>query len=345
MRRHGLHGVVEFELPNLGRSMRRREFIGLVSGAAASWPLATRAQQLTMPVVGFLDSRTPDGMTDRLRAFREGLKDNGYVERENVAIEYRWAENQLDRLPQLASELVRRQVAVIAAVGTAAALAAKAATTTIPVVFLAVEDPVRLGLVPSLARPEGNLTGINIFSGELTAKRLELLRELVPGVTRVAVLVNPATSMETTLRDLEPAARAMGLKIQVLNARTSREINAAFATFVSERPDAVFVGTDPFLISRRVQLAQLATLHKVPAAYPLREFAEIGGLMSYGANIADAFRQIGVYAGRILKGAHPADLPVVQSTKFELVINAETARMLGLAVPPSLLAIADEVIE
>jgi putative ABC transport system substrate-binding protein len=328
--------------------MRRREFISLLGGAAAGWPLAARAQQPAMPVIGFLDARSPDGMTDRLRAFREGLKDSGYVERENVAIEYRWAENQLDRLPALAAELVRRQVAVIVASGgIAPALAAKAATTTIPIVFLAAEDPVRLGLVASLARPGGNLTGINIFTGELTAKRLQLLREMVPGAARIVVLVNPAnaTTTETTLRDVQPAARAMGLQIQVLNASTNREIDAAFATFVRERPDAVFVGIDPFLISRRVQLAQLATLHKVPAAYALREFAEAGGLMSYGTNIADAFRQIGVYAGRILKGAKPADLPVVQSTKFELVINASTARMLGLTVPPTLLATADEVIE
>ena len=286
-------------------------------------------------------------MTDRLRAFREGLKDSGYVERENVAIEYRWAENQLDRLPELAAELARRQVAVIAATSTYPAVAAKAATTTTPIVFLVGEDPVRLGLVASLARPGGNLTGINIFTGELTAKRLQLLREMVPGAARIAVLLNPAnaTSTETTWRDVQPAARAMGLQIQVLNASTNREIDAAFATFVRERPDAVFVGIDPFFISRRVQLAQLATLHKVPAAYALREFAEAGGLMSYGTNIADAFRQIGVYAGRILKGAKPADLPVVQSTKFELVINASTARMLGLTVPPTLLSTADEVIE
>jgi putative tryptophan/tyrosine transport system substrate-binding protein len=212
---------------------------------------------------------------------------------------------------------------------------------------LAAEDPVRLGLVASLAKPGGNLTGINFFNAELTAKRLQLLREMVPGAARIAVLVNPAnaTTTETTLRDVQPAARAMGLQIQVLNASTNREIDAAFATFVRERPDAVFVGIDPFLISRRVQLAQLATLHQVPAAYALREFAEAGGLMSYGTNIADAFRQIGVYAGRILKGAKPADLPVVQSTKFELVINASTARMLGLTVPSTLLATADEVIE
>ena len=328
--------------------MRRREFISLLGGAPAAWPLTARAQQPAMPVIGFLDTRSPDGMTDRLRAFHEGLKDSGYVERENVAIEYHWAENQLDRLPELAAELVRQQVAVIVASGgIAPALAAKAATTTIPIVFLAAEDPVRLGLVASLAKPGGNLTGINFFNAELTAKRLQLLREMVPGAARIAVLVNPAnaTTTETTLRDVQPAARAMGLQIQVLNASTNREIDAAFATFVRERPDAVFVGIDPFLISRRVQLAQLATLHQVPAAYALREFAEAGGLMSYGTNIADAFRQAGVYAGRILKGAKPADLPVVQSTKFELVINASTARMLGLTVPSTLLATADEVIE
>jgi putative ABC transport system substrate-binding protein len=285
-------------------------------------------------------------MTDRLRAFREGLKDSGYVERENVAIEYRWAENQLDRLPELAAELVRRQVAVIAATSTYSAFAAKAATSTTPIVFLVGEDPVRLGLVASLARPGGNLTGINNFAGELTVKRLELLREMVPGAARIAVLVNPANiAIETTLRDVQSAARVMGLQIQVLNASTSREIDAAFATFVRERPDAVFVGLDVFFISRRAQLVNLASRHALPATYPLRDFAEVGGLMSYGANPADTFRHIGVYAGRILKGAKPADLPVVQSTKFELVINAWTARMLGLTVPPSLLATADEVIE
>jgi putative ABC transport system substrate-binding protein len=285
-------------------------------------------------------------MTDRLRAFREGLKDSGYVERENVAIEYRWAENQLDRLPELAAELVRRQVAVIAATSTNPALAAKAATTTTPIVFVAGEDPVRLGLVASLARPGGNLTGINILSGELTAKRLNLLREMVPGAARIAVLVNPANVMtENALRDVAAAARVMGLQIQVLNASTSGEIDAAFATFVRERPDAVFVGLDVFFISRRAQLVNLASRHALPATYHLREFAEAGGLMSYGTNIVDTFRQAGVYAGRILKGAKPADLPVVQSTKFELVINAWTARMLGLAVPPTLLSTADEVIE
>jgi putative tryptophan/tyrosine transport system substrate-binding protein len=327
--------------------MKRRAFISLLGGAAAAWPLAARAQQPAMPVIGFLDTRSPDAMTDRLRAFREGLKDSGYVERENVAIEYRWAENQLDRLPELAADLVQRRVAVIAASTPYPAFAAKAATTTIPIVFIAPEDPVRLGLVASLARPGGNLTGINLFSGELTAKRLEFLREMVPGAARIAVLVNPAnaTTTETTLRDVQSAAGAMGLQIQVLNASTIREINAAFATLVRERPDAVFVGLDVFLNSRRAQLVNLASRHAVPATFSNRDFAEIGGLMSYGTNIADAFRQVGVYAGRILKGAKPADLPVVQSNKFELVINAQTATMLGLTVPEKLLVAADEVIE
>ena len=326
--------------------MRRREFNLALSGAAVAWPLPARAQQPAMPVIGLLDSRSPDGMTDRLRAFREGLKDSGYVERENVAIEYRWAENQLDRLPELAAELVRRQVAVIAATSTNPAFAAKAATTTTPIVFVVGEDPVRLGLVASLARPGGNLTGINILSGELAAKRLDLLREMVPGAARIAVLVNPANVMtENALRDVAAAARVMGLQIQVLNASTSREIDAAFATFVRERPDAVFVGLDVFFISRRAQLVNLASRHALPATYHLREFAEAGGLMSYGTNIVDTFRQAGVYAGRILKGAKPADLPVVQSTKFELVINAWTARMLGGTVPDKLLVAADEVIE
>jgi putative ABC transport system substrate-binding protein len=328
--------------------MRRREFISLLGGTVASWPVAARAQQPAMPVIGFLDIRSPDTiMEDRLRAFRQGLKDTG-VERENVAIEYRWAENQVDRLPELTAELVRRQVAVIVTTGgPAAVLAAKAATTTIPIVFAVGDDPVRLGLVASLARPNGNLTGINFFNSEVAAKRLELLHALVPGATRVAVLVNPAnaTTTEPTLRDVEPAARSMGLQIQVVRASTSREIEAAFATLVRERPDALFVGGDPFFNSRRMQLALLAARHAVPATYASREYAEAGGLMSYGTSFPDTYRQVGLYAGRILRGAKPADLPVSQSTKFELVINAETARLLGLPVPPTLLARADEVIE
>ena len=325
----------------------RRQFISALGGASLAWPLAARAQQPGMPVVGFLDLRAPDAMAGRLRSFRGGLKDAGYIEGENVTIVYRWADNQLDRLPMLATELAHRQVAVIVAGSSAASFAAKAATTTLPIVFAAGEDPVQLGLVASLARPDGNLTGFNFFSGELTAKRLEILRELVPAATRVDVLVNPTNTRqtETTVRDVEAAARAMQLQVQVLNASTSREIEAAFAIFVRERPDALFVDSDAFLNGRRVQLTQLASYHRVPATYGNRDFVEAGGLMSYGADIGDAYRQIGVYTGRILKGAKPADLPVVQASKFELVINAATARMLGLTVPPQLLARADEVIE
>ena len=326
--------------------MKRRAFISLLGGAAATWPLAARAQQPAMPVIGFLHSSSPEPY--RLRAFRQGLKDAGFIEGENVAIEYRWADSQIDRLPALAAELVQRRVAVIAASGgMPSILAAKAATTTIPIVFALAEDPVRLGLVASLARPSGNLTGINFFGTELAAKRLELLRELVPGAIRIAVLVDPtnATNTETTVRGVEAAARAKGLQIQVLNASNSREVDATFATLASERPDALLVGSTAFLADRRVQLAQLAARHAVPAIYVDRQFAEVGGLMSYGASLGDAFRQVGVYSGRILKGAKPADLPVLQSTKFELVINAPTARMLGLTVPPTLLARADEVIE
>ena len=327
--------------------LTRREFIALLGGAAVVWPHAARAQQPAMPVIGFLHPTSPDTLADRLRAFRQGLKETGHVEGENVAIEYRWAENQFDRLPALAAELVRRKVAVIAATGaTPSALAAKAATTTIPIVFVVASDPVESGLVASLARPGGNLTGINFLSGELSAKRLELLRELLPAATRIATLINPAGSKpEATLRDVEAAARAMGLQIQVVRASNSREINAAFVTLVRERPDALFVDGDSVFTSRRVQLAALAARHAIPAIYGSREHAEAGGLMSYGTNIADAYRQVGVYAGRILKGIKPADLPVAQASKFELVINAEIARMLGLTVPPQLLARADGVIE
>jgi putative ABC transport system substrate-binding protein len=324
--------------------MNRRALLSLLGGAAA-WPLAARSQQPAMPVVGFLHPSSPDAY--RPRAFRQGLKDAGFIEGENVAIEFRWAGDQIDRLPALATEFVQRRVAVIATAGTPSVFAAKAATTTIPIVFIVGEDPVRLGLVTSLARPGGNLTGINFLAVELAAKRLELLREMVPGATRIAVLVNPAnaTTTESTSKDVRAAARAMGLQIQILNASNSREIEAAFATLVSERSDALFVANDPFLIDRRVQLAQLAAHHSVPAIHQDRLYAEVGGLMSYGANLGDAWRQVGVYTGHILKGAKPADLPVVQSTKFELVINAPTARMLGLTVPPTLLATADEVIE
>jgi putative ABC transport system substrate-binding protein len=327
--------------------MRRREFIRLLGGAAV-WPLVARAQQSAMPVIGFVDPRTPDALAERLRGFRQGLKDVGYVEGENVRVEYRWAENRLERLPDMLIDLARRDVAVIAAPGGfAVAAAAKATTSKIPIIFIVSDDPVRLGLVASLARPDGNLTGVNFLATELAAKRLELLRELVPGATRIAVLVNPtdAANTEPTLRDVDVAARDMRLQIQIVRASTSREIETAFAAFARERPEAFFVGNAPFLNSRRVQLVQLMARHGIPATYSGREYAEVGGLMSYGANIAEAFRQAGVYAGRILKGAKPADLPVVQLSKFEMVINHPTARMLGLTVSPSLLAIADEVIE
>jgi putative tryptophan/tyrosine transport system substrate-binding protein len=326
--------------------VKRREFITLLGGAAA-WPLAARAQQPGMPVIGFLDTRSADAIADRLRGFRQGLKDTGHVEGENVTILYRSAENQLDRLPELAADLVRLNVALIATAGDDVALVAKAATTRIPIVFIASRDPVRLGLVASIARPGGNATGINFFATELVAKRLEILRELVPTAARVAVLVNPAniTAAEATSKDAAAAARAMKLQIEVVNASTPQEIDAAFASFVRERPDALFVSTDTLFSGRRVQVVNLATRHAIPAGFPNREAAEIGGLMSYGSNIPDVWRQAGVYAGRILKGAKPADLPVQQTSKFELVINHQTARMLGLTVPATLLARADEVIE
>jgi putative tryptophan/tyrosine transport system substrate-binding protein len=327
--------------------MKRRDFIKLLGGAAAAWPLAARAQQAVMPVVGFLDARSQDAIRERLRAFRQGLKDKGYVEGENVTITYRFANNQTDRLPTLAAELVRLQAAVIATAGDDVALAAKAATTTIPLVCIVSQDPVQLGLVTSMARPGANVTGINFFTGELVAKRLEILRELVPGAVRVAVLVNrsSAPNADTTLRDAEAAARAMQLQIQVFDAGTRQEIEAVFASFARERPDALFVASDTFLTTRRVQLVNLASRHAIPTAFPNRESAEIGGLMSYGASISDAWRQSGTYVGQVLKGTKPADLPVVQSSKFELVINASTARMLGLTVPDKLLVAADEVIE
>jgi putative tryptophan/tyrosine transport system substrate-binding protein len=324
----------------------RREFITLLGGAVAAWPMAGRAQQPGMPVVGYLSAHLP-GPSPLTGAFRQGLKDSGYVEGENVRIEYRWAEGQSDRLQVLTTELLHQRVAVIAAFGNSAAQAAKAATTTIPIVFSVGDDPVRLGLVASLAQPGGNATGINSFTTELAAKRLELLREMVPAATRLAVLVSPAAAVtfESTVRNTSAGARAMGLQVQVLNADTSSEIDAAFARLARERCDALFVDSIPFFHSRRVQLVNLASRLAVPATYFDRAFAEIGGLMSYGASITDVYRQVGAYTGRILKGTKPADLPVVQSTKFELVINHQTARMLGFTVPPSLLALADEVIE
>jgi ABC-type uncharacterized transport system substrate-binding protein len=327
--------------------MNRRQTITLLGGAAAARPLTARAQQPAMPVVGLLSGMAPGAAPDLLDAFRRGLAETGYVEGQNVAIDYRLAGSLLDRLPELAADLVRRQVSVIAASGSQFALAAKAATPTIPIAFVTAEDPTKLGLVASLARPGGNATGINFFAAEVTAKRLALLRELVPTAVRVAMLVNPRNTINTssTLAEAEPAARALGLQLQIFNASTSHEIDAAFAAFVPARPDALFVSPDGFFVSRRVQLAALAARHALPATYSVREIVEAGGLTSYGASVTDAYRQLGVFSGRLLKGSKPADLPVVQSTKFELVINAQIARMLGLTVPASLLATADEVIE
>jgi putative tryptophan/tyrosine transport system substrate-binding protein len=326
--------------------MRRRTFITLLGGAAA-WPLAASAQQGAVPVIGFLHPQSAEAFADNLRGLRQGLKETGYVEGENVAFELRWADGQLERLPELAVDLVRRRVAVIATASPPAAFAAKEATATIPIVFGMAQDPVKLRLVASLARPGSNLTGINFLLTELAAKRLELLREMVPAAKQVAVLVNPAQAMntESTLQEVQAAAQAMGLQVRVLNVATNREIDAVFAGFEHGRPDALFVGSGTLFTGRRVQLTQWAAHHRMPASYAGREYVEAGGLMSYGSNTADAFRQIGAYVGRILKGTKPADLPVVQSSKFELVINHQTARILGLDVPPTLLARADEVIE
>jgi len=324
--------------------MNRRSIIALIGGAAL-WPRAARAQQ-AIPVVGFIEPTSPDASTpDRLRAFHEGLRQSGFVEGENVAIEYRWAENRVERLSPLAAGLVRRQVAVIAAIGgSTPAFAAKLETATIPIVFTAAQDPVKLGLVASLARPDGNLTGV-FLPPEMAQRRVVLLRELVPAATRISVLLDPANApyATSTLQDLETVARTSGVQINVLNASTAAEIDAVFAGFARERPDALFVG--PYAVDRRVQLALLAAFHRIPATYPWRDFVDAGGLMSYGARLRDAYRQAGVYVGRILKGANPAELPVVQSSRYELVINGTTARMLGLAVPPTLRASADEVIE
>ena len=324
--------------------MRRRDFIKAVAGSAMTWPLVVRAQQ-AMPVIGFL---TPVlQIEEHLRGFQQGLQHAGFIDGENVSILYRSADNELDRLPALAIDLAHRGVAVIVCAGDPAAFAAKNATATIPILFSVADDPVKLGLVPSLARPGGNLTGINIFQSEVVTKRLELLRELAPAATRVAVLVDPANkaTTQTTLQQVESAARAMALQIQVLHASNGREIGAAFAAFERERPDALLVSGGPLFTARRVQLTTLATRYMIPMISGNRQITEIGGLMSYGANITDAYRQVGVYVGRILKGEKPSDLPVVQATKFALVVNVETARIFGLTVPSTLLAVADEVIE
>jgi putative ABC transport system substrate-binding protein len=326
--------------------MRRREFITLLGGAAA-WPLAASAQQTAMPVVGFLSGRSPGEAASAVDAFRQGLGEFGYIEGQNVTIEYRWAEGHYDRLPALAAELVARQVAVIAATGgEASGLAAKAATATIPIVFTMGGDPVKLGLVFSLNKPGGNVTGVTFIVGDIATKRLGLLRQLVPNATTIAMLVNPnypATSAE--VRDVQAAARTIGLEIDLLPASNSREIDAALTAFVRKRPDALFVGGDPFLLGQRDQIASLAAHHAVPTTYPQREYVDAGGLMSYGASVPKGYRQAGVYTGRILRGTKPTELPVLQPTNLELAINLKTAKALGLDVPPTLLAIADEVIE
>jgi putative ABC transport system substrate-binding protein len=329
---------------NLGR----RKFVAVLGGTAIAWPLATRAQQPALPVVGFLRLGSVDSNARNVAAFRKGLNETGYVEGQNVTVEYYYLEGQYDRVPALVADLVRRQVAVIATPGSdVATLAAKAATATIPIVFGVGQDPVRLGLVASLARPGGNTTGINFFPSEVVAKRLRLLHDLVPKAVRIAVLVNPGntTTTEATLREVQGAAPTIGLQIQILNATTIDEIDTVFATMARERPDALFVAPDAFFTSRRGQFVTLTARDRIPAAYAVRELVEAGGLMSYGTDLADMFQQVGVYTGRVLKGAKPADLPVTQLTKFEFVINLQTARALGIEVPPGVLSIADEVIE
>ena len=328
--------------------IERRKFLAALGGAAAAWPLAARAQQAAMPVIGFVRDGSADANARNVAAFRKGLNETGTIEGQNVTLEYHWLEGQHDRLPALMADLVRRQVAVIATTGSVpAALAAKAATATIPIVFGAGDDPVKLGLVASFARPGGNATGINFLNLEVTAKRLRILHELVPKAVRIAVLVNPAnaTSAESTLRAVQEAAPAIGLQTQVLNATTIGEIDAAFATLARERPDALLVAGDAFFVSRAVQFTTLTARDRIPAAYSLRDYVKAGGLMSYGTDLADVSRQVGIYTGRILKGAKPADLPVVQSTKFEFVINMQTAKALSLEVPAQLLATVDEAIE
>jgi len=327
--------------------MRRRDFISLLGGAAVVWPLAARAQQAAMPVIGFLSSSgSPADRARFLTAFRQGVRETGYVEGQNVAIEYRWAQDQADRLPDLAADLVRRQVTVIAAHDTPSSIVAKAATTTIPIVFASGGDPVKLGLVASLNRPGGNVTGVTFVIAELGAKQLGLLHELQPGAVRVGVLVDPNFPLiESFVSDVQAAASSIRKQIEVLEAPTGRDIDTAFASLAQKPIDALLVGPSPLLNNRRVQLVTLAAYHRVPAIYSWREAAEAGGLMSYGTNLSDAYRQAGVYTGRILRGEKPVDLPVIQSVKFEFVINLNTAKAFSLSFPPGLLAIADEVIE
>jgi putative ABC transport system substrate-binding protein len=323
--------------------MRRREFITLLGGAAAAWPLAARAQQSAMPVIGFLNGGLPDGFAPMVGAFHQGLKETGYIEGQNVAIEYRWAEGRYDRLPALAADLVGRKVTVLAATTTPAA---KAATSTVPIVFTTGNDPIKLGLVASLNRPGGNVTGVSNLIAELASKRLGLLRELVPRANVIAMLMNPnVPDGERQLRDVEAAVRALGLQLIVVRAGTDREIDAAFETIAHQGGDVLLVAVDPFLFARRDHIVALAARRAIPALYPVRDFAVAGGLMSYATDFADSYRQAGIYSGRIVKGEKPADLPVQQSVKFELVINLKAAKALGLSVPNSMQLLADEVIE